>query len=131
MATQIEKVFVKKESDADFTELEKIYIGDELIFQKSPTGYNYERIVLAVAPSGVEGIWYVRNTSSYTINVGWSIGTVGTYGPGVMATFPVGAIPIWIQVNGLPQSSTGQLDIYNYFADCPVSYKYLRKLYVD
>lgn len=130
MATQVTNVYIKKKNDTEWTELEKVFNKDELVFQKSPSGYNYERITLAVAPSGVEGIWYVRNTSSYTINVGWSIGTVGTYGPGVMATFPVGAIPIWIQVNGLPSSATGALDLYNYFADCAVSYKYLRNLFV-
>lgn len=131
MATQIEKVFVKKEGDSDFTELEKVYNGDELIFQKSPIGYNYDRIILPIAPSGVEGIWYIRNTSSYTINVGWNIGTIGTYDPGAMATFPVGANPIWVQVNGLQSSPTGALDAYTYFADCPVSNKYLRNLYVE
>lgn len=140
MAIQIEKVFAKHESDADFTEIENVYNGDELIFQKAPTGSNYSRIILTATPSALAPeIWNIYNSSQYTINIGWSNGVVSQLPPDAMGQFPVGIIPIWIQVTkvtgyvdgSFPAASTGALDQYHYFADCVVSYNYLRNLYVD
>lgn len=130
MATQVTNVYIKKKNDTEWTELEKVYNGDELIFQKSPTGYNYDQITLSIAPSGIDTIWYIVNNSPYTVNVGWTNGIVATYVPNTVFQFPVGINPIWVQVGSLPAANLGALNLYTYIAICPVSYKYLRELYI-
>lgn len=130
MATQVTNVYIKKKNDTEWTELEKVYNGDELIFQKSPTGYNYDQITLSIAPSGVENIWYITNNSPYTVNVGWTNGVIATYVPNTLYPFPVGINPIWVQVGSLPAANLGALNLYTYIANCPVSYIYLRNLFV-
>lgn len=131
MATQVTNVYVKRKNDIEWTELEKVYNGDDLIFQKSPAGYNYARITLTITPSALKpNVYLIHNDSQYTVIVGWTIGVVAEYPPDSIGEFPLGANPIWAQVNGLPTASVGALNISTFYADCPVSYKYLRNLYV-
>lgn len=125
MAVQIEKVFSKKESDADFIEVDKVYNGEELLFQKSPIKdayYDYTKVVLNI--TAVANPYYtVVNTSAYTLNVMFTNGEPYSFAPGKGATFALSIMPKTVSINDCPAVELSTVPSTNWYHN-KVPYKY-------
>lgn len=136
MATQVTNVYIKKKNDTEWTELEKVYEGDVLKFQKSPVKdayYDYTRIAMVMTVLA-NPYYTVKNTSNYTINVTFTNGVVNVFTPGKSETYLTTVLPAKVKIGDNPIVALVG-DGVNTWYNNNVPYKYhpaeyMRELYV-
>lgn len=137
MATQVTNVYVKNINDTEWTELEKVFENDVLKFQKSPIKdayYDYTRVAMVILAID-NGLYLVKNTSNYAIDVLFTNGGWMTFGPGqsILQYVTINPTKVKIGDNLVVNFEANGINTW-YNNNVPYKYhpaEYIRDLYVD
>lgn len=135
MTTEISKVYARYGESGAWATIDKLYNGDALSFQESPTSskYNYAQITMTIAPTTTSGQYYFNNNSSETIIVEWNNGVETELAPGQVIVIPLGLNPAYARKPGYPHGAVVGGGVNVFYATIAVSteYIYTRNLYAN